>query len=288
MRWSGARGLNPGRRQGTGGRGWVQKTAQPLTEPDVLPTCPEVKIPGLQLPLAVLPTPPLHGPSLHCPAHRPPSPRGPEPAKPPSTYQRDWAGPLTGPRSGARPPPLPQSAPPGRAADSGRKHRPAQGCVSHCHRPARPGPVQSCCVDRLRCHTGPSWQAVHEPGTEAEGCRAGGAGEGCGGIAQGRDGGPSRRDPGWAQATAPSGSSVLHGPSGSAETTAQGTASPFHSQGHKGQSRARPSPPMAWASVLGEGGLGHCPPAHAPRGQPDPGHLLALSAKTHPSKFQGI
>lgn len=36
--WLGAPGLSPGRGQGAGGRGWVPKTAQLLTEADVLPT----------------------------------------------------------------------------------------------------------------------------------------------------------------------------------------------------------------------------------------------------------
>lgn len=58
---------------------------------------------------------------------------------------------------------------------------------------------------------------------------------------------------------APSVGAVPHSPSGSAETPAQGTANLFHGQGHKGQSRARRSLSMAWASGLGEGGLGHCP-----------------------------
>ena len=78
---------------------------------------------------------------------------------------------------------------------------------------------------------------------------------------------------------APSGGAAPHGPSGSAETPAQRTASLFHGQGHKGQSRARRCRSMAWASDLGEGGLGHCPLAQAPRGQPDPGHPLALQPK---------
>lgn len=151
------------------------------------PNLPRSEDPDSQLPGSVLQAPPLHtapsGPALMPPSQPAQSQPTPLPA------QRDWAGPLTGPHSWARPLPLsfrsrgaralPQSAPPVRAADWGRKHQHAQGCSESLPPPcpglARPSPFLLC--GKTRCHTGPSRQAGHRPGPEAGGLAGRGAGE---------------------------------------------------------------------------------------------------------------
>lgn len=248
-------------RKGQGAEG-APKTAQLLTEADVLPTLREVKI---QTPSSLGPSPRLL-PSR--PRPQAPFPGGPRVSQDPSpttgTGRAPSQAPTAGPapsrslRSRGAPPALPQSAPPGRAADWKRKHQPAQGCGESLPAPPRPGPARPSAVSLLGGQTG-RWvdllsHRTIEAGWTPAWARGWGAGRpGCqGGTWRHSLRGIFRDGP----RMAPSGGAAPHGPSGSAETH---PPSLFHCQGHKGQSRARRSLSMAWASGLGEGRLGHCP-----------------------------
>lgn len=248
--WLGAPGLGPGRGQGAGCRGWVPKTAQLLTEADVLPSCPEVKIQ----------TPSSLGLSSRLRPSKP-RPQAPFPGRPRvsqdlSLTEGTGRAPSQAPTAGlgssrsvsgaGGAPPLPQSAPPVRAADWGRKHQHAQGCGE-----SLPPPCPGLAQPSLAVWTDSLSHRTIQAGWAPAWARGWGAGRpGCRG---GMEALPGRTK------MAPSAGAVPHSPSGSAETPAQGTASLFHGQDHKGQSRARWSLSMAWASGLGEGGLGHCP-----------------------------
>ena len=131
-------------RKGQGAEG-APKTAQLLTEADVLPTLPEVKIqtpsslgPSSRL-LPSRPRPQAPFPGGPRVSETPPRPQGPggPPHRPPQLGQPPPA------HSGAGVPPQPSPrVPPGRAADWRRKHQPAQGCGESLPAPPWPGPAQ--------------------------------------------------------------------------------------------------------------------------------------------------
>ena len=183
------------RGQGAGGRGWVPKTAQPLTEADVLPTCPEVKIQtpsSLGLSSRLLPSTPRPQAPPSCPL--PSQPRVSQDLSPPrGTGRAPSQAPTAGPGpsrsvSGAGgPAPSPRVPPQSEQLTGGGNTSSLRDAVSHCHRPALawPGPVHSCCVERLAVTQDHPGKLGTGLGQRLGGWQAG---------VPGRDGGPSGTD----------------------------------------------------------------------------------------------
>ena len=175
--------------QGAGGRGWVPKTAQPLTEADVLPTCPEVKIQtpsSLGLSSRLLPSTPRPQAPPSCPL--PSQPRVSQDLSPTrGTGRAPSQAPTAGPGpsrsvSGAGGP----APPPSEQLTGGGSTSTLRDAVSHCPALpclARPSPFLLC--GKTRCCTGPSGRLGTGLGQRLGGWQA---------RVPGRDGGPSGTD----------------------------------------------------------------------------------------------